>query len=202
MTRCFLAFEFAPESLAYLEEQIEPVHRWLRDDHGWPLRLVIAKNWHVTLLFFDGLDEPERRQLWRHVAEQVEQGVSDGPWRAPEFAWQGLSLWPTARRPSLVCLVAEPAPAAGAWPLPVATAPCAKGNVGHYLAYRPHATVMRFKGRGGSAPWGRQWKGLRDELPAFDSARIRCDRISMFLSILSGEQPVYPREFTLALTQS
>ena len=198
MTRCFLAFEFAPESLAYLRERIEPLHRLLSEDQGWPLRLVIAENWHVTLLYFDGLDQPERRQVWKQVA----RGVAGGQWRAPEFCWQCLSLWPTPRRPSLVCLEAEPAPAASAWPLPVDTAPCANGNVAHYLAYRPHATVMRFKGRGGRKPRGREWKALRDELPSFDSAPIRCDRISMLLSTLSRDQPVYPREFTLALPQS
>lgn len=198
MTRCFLAFEFTPESLAYLRERIAPVHRLLSEDRGWPLRMVIAENWHVTLLFFNGLDQPERRQVW----QRVERGVAGGQWRAPAFVWRGLSLWPTSRRPSLVCLEAEPAPAAVAWPLPVVTAPCAKGHVAHYLAYRPHATVMRFRGRGGGAPWGREWKALRDGLPGFDPGRIRCDRISMLLSTLGRDQPVYPREFTLTLPQS
>ena len=195
MIRCFVAFEFTPESLIYLQDRITRAHRLLSEDHGWPLRLIRADNWHVTLLFFDGLEEAERRQVWK----EVESGVSSGAWRAPEFSWQGLSPWPSPRRPSLVCLEAEPAEASVAWPLQVASEPCCKGNVGHYLAYRPHATVMRFRGRDGRKPLGKRWPQIQGELPTLDSERIRCDRISMFLSTLSREQPVYPREFTLPL---
>lgn len=198
MTRCFLAFEFTPESLACLEQKIAPAHRLLSEDHGWPLRLIRPGNWHVTLLFFEALEARERRQVW----EQVQRGISEGGWRPPRFSWQGLGLWPSPRRPSLVCLEAEPAAASAAWPLQVASEPCAKGNVAHYLTYRPHATVMRMRGRGGKRALGREWRELVGALPRFNAESIRCDRVSMFLSTLSREQPVYPREYTLALPEN
>jgi 2'-5' RNA ligase len=188
-----------------LTDQIETAHRLLSEDHGWPLRLIRPENWHVTLLFFEGLEQQERNAVWEEVARGVEDGMKDtgkdGPWRAPDFTWQGLALWPSPRRPSLLCLEAEPFPAGAAYALRTASAPCAKGNVEHYLAYRPHATVMRFRGRGGRRSLGREWRELRESLPEFDSGKIRCDRVSMFLSTLSGDQPVYPREFTLPLVR-
>lgn len=201
MTRCFLAFEFAPETLAYLTDQIDAAHRLLSEDHGWPLRLIRPENWHVTLLFFEGLEQQERKALWEQVAHGVEEGLKDGLWRAPDFAWQGLALWPSPRRPSLLCLEAGIFPAGAAFPLGTESEPCAKGNVEHYLTYRPHATVMRFRGRGGRRSLGREWRELRESLPALDGGKIRCDRVSMFLSTLSGDQPLYPREFTLPLAR-
>lgn len=195
ITRCFLAFEFDAETLAYLKKQVEPAHRMLAEEHGWPVRLIRPENWHVTLLFFDGLEEDERARVWREAA----RAVADGAWREPAFAWQGLSLWPTPRRPSLVCLEAGQTDAGAGWPLTVACEPFSKGDVAHYLAYRPHATVMRLRRGGKARSLGRDWQGLRDKLPSFDAARIRCDRVSLFLSTLSREQPVYPREFTARL---
>ncbi len=194
MTRCFLAFEFEPASLEYLCKKIIPAHRMLAEQHGWPLRLIRPENWHVTLLFFEGLEEEERKAVW----EQAERAARAGTWRELAFQWRGLSLWPSARRPSLVCLEGERFPASAAWPLPISAEPFSRGEVAHYLNYRPHATVMRFRGRGRKA-LGREWREIEAGLPRFDPARIRLDRLSFILSSLSAEQPVYPREFTVGL---
>ena len=195
MTRCFLGFEFTPDSLAYLKEQVLPVHRRLAEELGWPLRLVRPENWHVTLLFFDALEPEERAAAWK----AVEQGARSGAWRELGFVWRGLALWPSPRRPSLLCLEGEVFPGAAAWPLPVAEAPFSKGDLRHYGAFRPHATLMRLTRRG-RKPLAREWRAFASELPAFDSAHIRFDRVAFFLSTLSEEQPFYVRERTVELT--
>ncbi|MCZ6533518.1 MAG: hypothetical protein O7A08_11215 [SAR324 cluster bacterium] len=194
MTRCFLAFEFAPRSLAYLQEYLPPAHRLLAEERGWPLRLIRPENWHVTLLFFNDLAEEERARVWA----ETERAAREGTWRGLAFAWMGLSLWPNPRRPSLICLEAERYSGSAAWPLPLSQQPFCKGEVGHLLAYRPHATVMRLRGRGRKG-LGKEWHGLAGDLPRFDAARIRLDRLSFFLSTLSAAQPVYAREYTVGL---
>lgn len=194
MTRCFLAFEFDDASRAYLAERIVPFHERLAGREGWPVRLVRPENWHVTLLFFNGLEAAERETVWA----EVERAAAAGTWRELAFAWLGLAVWPTTRRPNLICLEAELYPGVEEWPLPVAEEPFSKGELRQYRAYRPHATVMRFK-RGGRRPVTREWAALNREAPAFDPARIRFDRVAFLLSTLTAEQPIYPRERSLLL---
>ena len=194
MTRCFLGFEFQPESLAYLRERVEPFFEKLKGELGWDLRLIRPENWHVTLLFFQGLEASEREEVWG----EVEKAARGGVWKELAFDWKGLAVWPSPRRPSLICLEAGLYPATPGWPLPVSREPFSKGEVGHYLSYRPHATLMRLKGR--SHPVIREWKGLEGSLPEIDPGEIRFDRVSFFLSTLSREQPVYPRESSSPLS--
>ncbi len=192
MTRCFLGFEFQPASLDYLREQVAPLHRRLSQELSWPVRLVRPENWHLTLLFFEELAGGERAEVWK----AVERGAGEGAWRELAVEWQGLAVWPSPRRPSLICLEAGLYPGAAAWPLPVCEAPFSKAKVRDYRAFRPHITLMRFNRR---RPMGREWRGIQDELPRFDPERIAFDRLSFFLSTLSPEQPIYPREFTVSL---
>ena len=198
MTRCFVGFEFEPESLAYLRERVEPAHRLLAEEQGWPVRLVRPENWHVTLLFFAGLETRARREVWA----EVEAAARSGVWSGLAFEWRGLAVWPSTRRPSLVCLEAAPFPGTSAWPLPVEREPFSHARIENYLSFRPHTTLMRFrrgkKGRSQGAV-GREWRDLGNRLPAFEPERIGFDRVSMFLSTLTHEQPIYPREFTASL---
>ena len=165
----------------------------------WPFRLVRAENWHATLLFFPGLSGAEREQVWEVIA----QGVSDGAWGDSRFEWRELALWPSPRRPSLICLEAAPFTGAVDWPLaPLLTRePFSKGETRHFTPFRPHITVIRFDRR-----WRqllkREWKAAVGELPPLDPGAITFDRVSFFLSTLSAEQPIYPRERTLALDGS
>jgi 2'-5' RNA ligase len=198
MTRCFLGFELRDDSRAYLRERLLPLHRELAETRGWPLRLVPPENWHATLLFFAALDAPERAEVWR----AVEADAAAGAWGALDFAWRGLAPWPGPRRPGLLCVEAGPHAAAAAWPLTARLdqPPFAKGDTQHLRSYVPHITVMRFrKGRGQRLPRPADWDAVQPLLPALDPAALRFDRISFFLSTVSPQQPIYPRERTLAL---
>ena len=192
--RCFLGFEFSPDTLAYLRKKIEPVERLLAEEQGWDIRLVRPENWHVTLLFFPGLKEAERGSVWA----EVEMAARDGVWRDLEFQWQGLAVWPSPRRPGLICLEAGLYPGSVSWPLPIDREPFSKGKRGNYLKFRPHSTVMRFPRRWRGSV-GREWKGLQERLPSFASEKIKLERVSLFLSTLTSEEPVYPRERTIKL---
>ena len=193
MTRCFLGFEFTPSTLDYLRERILPFHYRLVDELNWPLRLVRPENWHVTILFFEGLDTPERNK----VRERMEALVSGNPLEGTAFGWKGFSLWPSPRKPSLICLEATQTTASLKWGLPISEPPFSKGHIHHFLEYRPHATLMRFKGKGRAM--GKDWEALKKEMPVIQPEQIRVDRISLFLSTLTREKPVYPREFTLPI---
>lgn len=198
MTRCFLGWELSAESRAYLRERLVPLHRRLADERGWPVRLVPPDNWHATLLFFNDLSAEERETVWAVVAA----GVEAGAWGPLRFAWRGLALWPSPRRPGLVCVEAERYPESVRWPLVprLGDAPFSKGDGGHLLDYVPHITVMRFRrGRSARLPRPRDWEAVQPLLPSFDADAIRFDRVSFFLSTVSPAEPIYPRERTLAL---
>lgn len=198
MARCFLGFELTDASRAYLRERLEPLQRRLAGEAYWPVRGVPADNWHATLLFFPELSAEERAEVWA----AVERDAAAGSWRGLGFAWQGLALWPSPRRPGLVCLEAAPYPEAARWPLAgrLDQPPFAKGDTRHLSSYVPHITVMRFRrGRGGKLPRPRDWAAVQDWLPEFDPEQVRFDRLSFFMSTVSPEQPIYPRERTLAL---
>jgi 2'-5' RNA ligase len=200
MTRCFLGFELTQESRAYLRERLLPLHTALSGEHGWPLRLVPPDNWHATLLFFDALEAPERERVWA----EVQRCVSQGEWRALEFAWRGVALWPAPRRPALLCVEAARYEPATAWPLArlAEQEPFSKGDTRHLLDYIPHITVMRFrKARGTRLPRPRDWEAVQGLLPPIEAGAVHFDRISFFLSTVSPERPIYPRERTLPLSR-
>ena len=200
MTRCFVGFELTEESRGYLHERVAALHTVLQDHGRWPLRMVRPENWHATLLFFNDLTGDERAEVW----EAVEAGARNGAWRNLAFAWSGLTLWPNPRRPSLICLEAEPYAAAADWPVAplLEREPFSKADVRHFSPYRPHVTAIRFDPR-----WRRRLKEVWDDavvqagakLPPFDPGAIGFDRVSFFLSTLSAAQPVYPRERTVPL---
>lgn len=191
MTRCFVALELDEPSRADLASVVTPVHRALQARGRWPMRLVRPENWHLTLLFFPALDEAERDVVWDVVA----RGAAAGAWRDPDFAWNGLALWPNARRPSLIALEAEPHAPAKVWPFATLLdrEPFSKGETQFFSPFRPHITLMRFDPR-----WRRilpeVWEEVMHDAPPFDPARIRFDRASFILSTLTKEQPVYERE--------
>lgn len=130
----------------------------------------------------------------------VERGVAEGAWRDLRFAWQRLAVWPNLRRPGLICAEAEPHLAAAHWPVLDALdqPPFNQADTRHAGRYVPHITVMRFR-RGPRLPLASAWEALPPSLPALDAARIRFDRISFFLSTVSSQAPIYPRERTLRL---
>lgn len=198
MTRCFLGFELSEASRGYLEALLRPLHGRLAGELGWPLRLVPPRNWHVTLLFFNGLEPTQREAVWA----AVEQAVAGGEWSGLAFPWNALSLWPSPRRPGLLCLEAPLFEASRSWSLTgqLDREPFRKGAVEHLRAYRPHITLMRLRrGKGMRLPRPRDWEAVRPELPFIDPARVVVDEVSLFLSTLDARQPIYPRERTLPL---
>lgn len=198
MTRCFLGFELTEESRGYLRERLLPLHRALSVERRWPLRLVPPDNWHATLLFFNALEADERDAVWA----QVERWTREGRWGPLHFAWQRLALWPAPRRPALLCLEAEPYAAARDWPLAAEldAPPFNKGDTRHLLDYVPHLTLMRFrKSREARLPRPRDWEAVQPLLPSIEPDAVRFDRVSFFLSTVSPQQPIYPREHTVAL---
>jgi 2'-5' RNA ligase len=208
--RCFLGFELTGDSRAYLAGLVTPLHEKLKGKYGWPVRLLPDRNWHATLLFFQRLTAGERARVWREVEADAQAGV----WADLQFAWSGLAIWPSPRRPNLICLelrdadkpvrnTSGQAPAytsALQWPLVdrLTETPFSKGETDHLLRYRPHITVMRFR-RGGQKPNAGQWSEIQPEIPPIDPHRVRFDHVSLFLSTLSSGNPIYPREYTASL---
>ena len=198
MTRCFLGFELSDSARGYLCSVISPLHARMKDELGWPVRLVPPDNWHATLLFFGDLDQAERAKVW----EVVKSSVAGGTWRGLRPDWRNLSLWPSPRRPGLVCLEAPVYEPARDWPLTgmLDAEPFCKGEGQHLRDYRPHVTVMRFRrGRGARPPYPRQWERLAGDLPPIDPQAVTLQAVSFFLSTVSPQHPIYPRERTLLL---
>jgi 2'-5' RNA ligase len=194
--RCFVGFELTDASRAYLRERVEALHAELGRRLEHPPRVVPPDNWHATLLFFPRLGRAERDVVW----EAVTRGVSEGAWRDLRFAWQRLAVWPNPRRPGLICAEAEPYLAAAQWPLldSLHQAPFNQADTRHAGRYVPHITVMRFR-RGRHARLAPDWEALPEALRALDATRIRFDRVAFFLSTVSAQAPIYPRERTLPL---
>ena len=198
MTRCFLGFELSEESRAYFREVLPPLQRTLSEAAGWPVRLVPPENWHATLLFFKDLDEAERGTVW----EEVERSVASGVWRGLGFEWSGLAVWPSPRRPGLICLEAPEYLPASEWPLTgkLSQPPFSKGDGHHLRSYRPHITMMRFRrGREVKTPKPREIAVRMAHFPSIDPARVRLEAVSFFLSTVSQQAPIYPRERTVPL---
>lgn len=202
MTRCFLGFELSEDSRAYLRESLPPLQRELSEASGWPVRLVPPENWHATLLFFKDLERAERGAVWA----EVERSVASGVWRGLAFQWSGLAVWPSPRRPGLICLEAPEYPPAAEWPISgmLGQAPFSRGDGRHLLSYRPHITVMRFRRAAGSQgakpPKPREIAARMADFPTIDPARVRLEAVSFFLSAVSRQSPIYPRERTLPLS--
>ncbi len=200
--RCFVGFELAAESRAYLRERVTALHGELGrrlagpQATAQPLRMVPPDNWHGTLLFFPTLGRAARDVVWQAVA----RGVSAGAWRDLRFAWQGLAVWPNPRRPGLICAEAKPYAPAAHWPVLDALdqAPFNLADTHHAGRYVPHITMLRFR-RGRHVGLATAWAALPAALLTLDAARIRYDRISFFLSTVSAQAPIYPRERTLPL---
>lgn len=193
--RCFLGFELTGESRNILQQAVDSVAALLRDALPRPPRLVPARNWHATLLFFPSLEAEERKQVWA----EVQRGVEGGAWQDVNFDWTRFAVWPSPRRPGLVCLEGNPYSAARHWPLlnRIGDAPFNKADLRHVGSFVPHITLMRFRGRQDSV--SRQWAQLEPQLPKIAAESIRISAISFFLSTVSASQPVYPREYTLPL---
>jgi 2'-5' RNA ligase len=160
------------------------------------MRLVWPENWHLTVLFFPDLNEEERAEAWTFL----EPMAGKGGWGDLAFNWQGLSLWPAPRRPSLIALEAEPYLPAQTWPIaPLLTRePFSKGETRHFSPFRPHITVMRFDPR-----WRKtiaeDWAQVTRNLGPLDPARLRFMELSFVLSVLTPEEPVYVRERRVGL---
>ncbi|MBI3991998.1 MAG: hypothetical protein HY342_01885 [Candidatus Lambdaproteobacteria bacterium] len=195
-TRCFVAFELAEESRAYVQERLAPLQTLLARELPLRLRPVPAANWHATLLFFPGLEDDERAALWEAVAADVAAGA----WRGIGFDWQGFALWPTPRRPGMLCLVGADYPAARDWPLygRLEQQPFAQADLRHVGRFVPHITLMRAAER--RAVDAREaWTALAPRVPPLDPRAVRVERISLFLSVVSRERPIYPRVHSLPL---
>lgn len=194
--RCFIGFELDEDCRERLRVHVEPFWKRLQGELGWPIRLVPPANWHQTCLFFPDLSESERAEVWQEVLHNVEEGV----WSDLLFPWEGLVLWPSSRKPSLVCLAAPPSDEVARWPLlqRLGDSPFNKGDVEHLKTYRPHITLMRFRG-GASRPYWREWEALGDRIPRVPPTAIRFDRVSLLLSDVSPAKPIYTREYTAKL---
>ncbi len=194
--RCFIGFELDENCRERLRVYVEPFCNRLQKVLGWPIRLVPPPNWHQTTLFFKDLSEPERATVWQEVLRNVEAGV----WDDLFFTWEGLVLWPAPRKPSLVCVAAPVYPAAEAWPLTqkLGEEPFSKGDGEHLRTYRPHITLMRFRG-GASRPYWREWEALGPHIPQVPPTTIRYDRVSLLLSDVGPDKLIYTREFTVKL---
>lgn len=194
--RCFLGFELDEGCRELMRVRIEPFANELQRKLGWPIRMVPPPNWHLTCLFFKDLSDSERAAVWQEALRNVETGV----WNDLLFPFEGLRLWPTPRKPSLVCLAAPEVPLAGAWPLlgRLDEEPFSKGDTEHLRAYRPHITLMRFRG-GATRPYWREWDAFGGSIPQIPPTTVRFDRISLFLSDVAPNKPIYPRQFTAKL---
>jgi 2'-5' RNA ligase len=194
--RCFIGFELDEDCRERLRIHIEPFANKLQKELGWPIRMVPPQNWHQTCLFFPDLSDGERATVWQEVLRNVEAGV----WSDLLFPWEGLTLWPSPRKPSLVCLAAAPVQDQEGWPLfqRLSEEPFSKGDVEHLKVYRPHITLIRFRG-GASRPYWREWQAQGSRIPQIPPTAIRYNRISMILSDVSPQKPIYPREYTAKL---
>jgi 2'-5' RNA ligase len=194
--RCFIGFELDEDCRERLRVHIEPFWDRLQRDLGWPIRMVPPGNWHQTCLFFQDLNDAERAAVWQEVLRNVEAGV----WADLLFPWEGLVLWPTPRKPSLVCLAAPPSQDIAHWPLlqRLNEEPFSKGDVEHLRVYRPHITLMRFRG-GAVRPYWREWQAQAKHIPQIPPTAIRYSRVSLILSDVSPAKPIYPREYTTKL---
>jgi 2'-5' RNA ligase len=194
--RCFIGFELDENCRELMRVRIEPFANRLQRELGWPIRLVPPPNWHLTCLFFKDLGEAERAAVWQEVLRNVEAGV----WDDLLFPFESLALWPAPRKPSLVCLAAPESPAVGAWPLSqrLEEEPFSKGDTEHLRAYRPHITLMRFRG-GAVRPYWREWQAFGDRIPQIPPTAVRFNRVSLLLSDVSPTKPIYPREYTAKL---
>ncbi len=195
-TRCFIGFELAEESRVYLRDLLEPVQGLLAAEFPLRMRLVLPENWHATLLFFPGLSAGERGDVWA----EIERGVVAGTWRGVQFDWRGLALWPSAKRPNLLCLVASVYPGAGRWPLfqKLDVPPFERADLRHVARFQPHITMMRAASKR-RVDARAAWHAIESDIPLVDPRRVRFDRVAFFLSTLSREQPVYVRERSLSL---
>jgi 2'-5' RNA ligase len=197
VTQCFLGFELAEDTRAYLESRLIDVHRILLAK-GWPARLVKPDKWHITLLYFSDLPPAERAVLW----SQVEAAAAQGAWADAGFHWRGLALWPSSK---VVVLESEKISALPRWGLeswldnPI----CVKGELGPLKSYRPHVTVMRLQentsGKLAPREWATEWKDALQQVEPIDLQRVRVDRITFFLSDYSGRYHRYIRESTLKI---
>src|SRR5579863_110320 len=177
--RCFVGFELVDTCLERLRQRIEPFCTFLNEELDWKVRMVLPKNWHMPGLLFQDLNEDERFEVWQEVKRNVGVGV----WNDMLFPWTGLALWPTPRRPSMICLDAPAYPEANLWPLAskLTTLPFAKADTTHFAEYRPQITLVRFSGPV-SRPYAREWATptVRKVLPLVPPSAIRFDRVSMF----------------------
>jgi len=194
--RCFIGFELVDTCLERLRQRIEPFCGFLRKELGWQVRLVPPANWHMTCLFFQDLTEAERAEVWL----EVQRNVSSGAWSRLVFPWSGLALWPTPNRPNLICLEAPPYPEAASWPLAgkLGIPPFAKADMKNFAEFRPHITLVRFRGVA-VRRYGKEWQQASRDIPLVPPSAIRFDRVSLFLSDVRPERPVYTREYTAIL---
>ena len=194
--RCFVGFELVDTCLERLRQRVEPFCGVLQKQLGWQVRLVHPGNWHLTCLFFQDLTDEERAVVWQEVL----RNVSAGAWSALEFPWNGLALWPTSRKPNLICLEAPAFPQAQHWLMAAKldVPPFSKAETAHFSEFRPHITLMRFRGVA-ARPYGKEWQALGPNIPQVPPSAIRFDRVSLFLGDLSPAKPTYTREYTARL---
>ncbi len=194
--RCFIGFELVDTCLERLRQRVEPFCGILQKELGWQVRLIAPGNWHMTCLFFQDLTEAERAEVWL----EVQRNVSSGAWSELMFPWGGLALWPAPRRPNLICLEAPPYPEAERWPLAskLDVLPFAKADATNLAEFRPHITLMRFRGVA-VRRYGQEWAQIARDIPQVPPSAIRFDRVSLFLSDVKPERPIYTREYTARL---
>jgi 2'-5' RNA ligase len=191
--RCFIALELEERCRELLRVRITQFHADLRSDHDWPVQLVPPANWHVTVLFFRDLPKRDHDGVWTEVLRSVEAHV----WDDLVFPWEDVELWPNPSRPGLICLAAPPYLDVKRWPLieNATKAPLNQGDVAKLLNFRPHITLMRFKG-GRARPYSQEWKAMATRIPRVPPTAIRFDRVSLLLSDSSPSRPLYTRAFS------
>ena len=194
--RCFVGFELVDTCAERMRQRVEPFCAQLNKEFGWQVRMVHPKNWHMTALFFQDLNDAERAEVWT----EVQRNIASGAWRDLVFPWTGLALWPTPRRPNLICLEAPVYLEAAQWPLSerIGSPPLSKADTAHFAEYRPHITLIRFRGPT-SRPYGKEWQAMQREIPLIPPTAIRFDRVSLILGDVTPQKPIYTREYTALL---